>query len=66
MGVRARGTDSVRIIQVIETRSLRGDGTQEDPCREVAQYWSFDGELLAEQDGISHTYSSEIMKGSVS
>jgi hypothetical protein len=61
MGIRARGTDSVRIIKVIETKSLRGDGTLNDPFREVIQYWSFDGKLLSEHDGISHTSSSEII-----
>ena len=48
--VRSRGTDSARVIQVIESKSLRGAGTEEDPCRLVAQYWDFDGNLLAEND----------------
>ena len=26
---RSRGTDSARVIQVIETKALRGEGTQE-------------------------------------
>lgn len=47
---RPRGTDSAQVIQVIETKSLRGEGTNEDMCRTVKQYWSFDGELLAEND----------------
>lgn len=48
--VRPRGTDSARIIKVIETKSIRGYGTEIDLCREVTQYWSLDGELLAEND----------------
>lgn len=48
--VRPRGTDSARVIQVIETVTLRGIGTEEDKCREVKQYWDFDGNLLAEYD----------------
>lgn len=40
---------SARVVQVIETVSLRGDGS-DDPVREVRQYWSFEGELLAEKD----------------
>lgn len=48
--VRPRGTDSARIIQVIETRSIRGNGTDEDVCREVIQYWDFEGNVLAEKD----------------
>ena len=45
--VRPRGTDSARVIQVIETSSITGRGTFEDPVKEVRQYWSFDGRLLA-------------------
>lgn len=48
---RPRGTDAAKVIQVIETRSLRGAGNEEDKCREVKQYWDFDGNLLAENDG---------------
>lgn len=48
--VRPRGTDGARVIQVIETRALRGIGTEEDMCREVVQYWDFEGNLLAESD----------------
>ena len=47
---RPRGTDGARVIQVIETRSLRGVGTEEDMCREVIEYWSLEGEKLAESD----------------
>lgn len=47
---RARGTDSARVIQVIETTALRGEGTEEDKCRKVKQYWDFEGNLLAESD----------------
>lgn len=45
-----RGTDNARVIQVIETTALRGEGTEEDKCRQVKQYWNFNGELLAEND----------------
>lgn len=47
---RPRGTDNARVIQVIETTALRGKGTAEDKCREVKQYWDFDGKFLAEND----------------
>lgn len=56
---RPRGTDSARIIQVIETQSLRGDGTEGDMCRIVKQYWDFDGNLLAESDPCEHLYPEE-------
>ena len=49
---RPRGVDSARIRNVIETKALRGEGTEEDPCREVTQYWSVSGELLAENDPV--------------
>lgn len=45
---RPRGTDSARVIQVIETTALLGTGTIDDPCKIVKQYWSVDGELLAD------------------
>ena len=47
--VRPRGTDSARVIQVIETRSIEGRGTPYDPCRTIIQYWKFDGNLLTER-----------------
>lgn len=45
-----RGTDSARVIQIIETVALRGEGSKEDMCRNVIQYWDFEGNLLAEND----------------
>lgn len=46
-----RGTDSARVVQVIETKSARGSGTDsENMCRIVTQYWDFEGNLLAEND----------------
>lgn len=48
--VRADGTKSAKVIQVIETVSKRGLGTEKDPVREVTQYWDFDGRFLAEMD----------------
>ena len=51
MSARPRETDSARVIQVIETKALRGSGDSEaDMCRTVTQYWSLEGELLAEHD----------------
>jgi len=42
-------TRSARLIEVIETVSTRGNGV-DTPVREVIQYWSKEGVLLAEQD----------------
>lgn len=48
--VRPDGTDSAKVIQVIETKSNRGEGTSDDLSRQIVQYWSLEGELLAERD----------------
>lgn len=45
-----RGTSSAKVIQVIRTTAMRGKGNEDDPCRIVIQYWSLDGEMLAECD----------------
>lgn len=43
--------EGARVIRVIETTfMLRGDGTDSDPLRRLRQYWSEEGELLAECD----------------
>lgn len=54
--VTPRGTDSAKLIQVIETVSLRGVGTKENPVRAITQYWDLDGNRLAERD----SYKSEL------
>ena len=40
-------TKSAKVISVIETVTLAGDGTDESPLYEVKQYWDTDGNLLA-------------------
>lgn len=46
-----RGTDSAKVIAVIETVSVRGSGkSQNSMIRPIKQYWSLFGELLAEND----------------
>lgn len=57
--VRPRGTDSAKVIQVIVTESLRGDGTYDDLSRVVTQYWDFDGNLLAEHDPVDEILEDE-------
>lgn len=51
-GIVARGCDSAKLEQVIVTKAMRGAGTENDPVREVVQYWSLDGELLFEKEAI--------------
>lgn len=43
-------TKTARVIQVIETIENRGKGTEEDPVREIARYWDFEGNLLGETE----------------
>lgn len=45
-----RGTDKAKLVEVIETRSIRGAGTLEDPCRQIIQYWTKTGRLIGEDD----------------
>jgi hypothetical protein len=40
---------SVKIIEVIQTVTARGNGVDE-VLREVTQYWSKEGKLLADDD----------------
>lgn len=56
---RPRGTDSAKVIQVIVTKSLCGEGTNEDPCRTVLQYWDFEGNFLAENDPCENRFGEE-------
>lgn len=53
-----------KVIQVIETEERRGKGVEDDPIRRVVQYWSLDGDLLAEDDPlISERPTPAIMRG---
>lgn len=47
---RAMGTNSAKVIQVIETKALKGLGTESDPVREIVQYWDLEGNPLASFD----------------
>lgn len=46
----ATATEKACIIPVIKTVARRGSDTKENPLRYVTQYWSLDGELLAEKE----------------
>jgi len=41
---------SAKVIQIIRTESSIEVRTNENPCRELIQYWDFDGKLLAQRD----------------
>lgn len=51
--VRPRGTDKAKVIKVIRTESIIGNGTEEDPVRQIYQYWDFKGNLLAKHDTLN-------------
>lgn len=38
-----------KVIQVIESTTMRGNG-RDDPFRTILQLWTLEGELLAEDD----------------
>lgn len=50
--VRPRGTDKAKVIKAIQTVSIIGRGTPEDPVRYIYQYWDFKGRLIAERDAL--------------
>lgn len=44
---RLTGVNQVSVIEVIEVKSLAGDGVDGSPSYEVTEYYSLDGDLLA-------------------
>ena len=44
---RISNVDEVKIIQVIEVKSIVGKGIAGDPCRQITEYYNLDGTLLA-------------------
>ena len=51
MITRPRGTDSAKLVTLIETTALAGTGTRDDPLYVRHQYWTPNGELIAEGYG---------------
>ena len=48
-------TVTATLIEVIKVVTRDGDGTEADPCRYVTEYWSVEGDKLAEQDDWKET-----------
>lgn len=47
--------DECRIVELIRTTlTRRGDGMDTDPVRVITQYWTKDGILLFEFDGLKN------------
>jgi hypothetical protein len=44
---RLTGVNEVKVLEVIEVKSLAGEGEPNQPYYEVTEYYSFDGRLLA-------------------
>lgn len=40
----------VKVTQVVEVKSVVGNGTEDDPIRSITEYWSFDGKLLGSEE----------------
>ena len=51
----ANGCIGAKVRTVIETVALKGNDTKESPLRLIQQYWSLEGELLAEKDAFSES-----------
>lgn len=48
-----------RVLQVIECEASRGKGVEGDPHRRVLQYYTPEGEFLAERDEWREQHESE-------
>ena len=57
-----RPIESLRLVEVIELKVVRGAGTPDDLSRIVTQYWSKEGELLAEDDPCEICTDSSALK----
>jgi hypothetical protein len=44
---RSTGVNEVKVVEVIEVKSLAGSGVEGRPYYEVTEYYSLDGQLLA-------------------
>lgn len=47
---RLTGVNEAKVIQVIEIKSLAGNGVEGNPYYEVTEYYSLEGELLARRN----------------
>ena len=45
-----------KVEEIIIVEISRGRGIKHDPCRLVTQFWSKEGELLAEKDPVQPKY----------
>ena len=50
---------SAKIVKVIEVTATKGMGTEDDPVREITQYWDLEGNLLTEIDPYPYVADDE-------
>ena len=50
---RSKGIEKAKVIQIIQTTLIIGEGTEKDPTRYIYQYWDFKGNLLASHDTLN-------------
>ena len=56
---------NAKLVQVIQTIHTIGQGTPEDPCREITHYFSTDGRLLGVDEPSQGTvHGTQPMDGS--
>ncbi len=48
--IRLSNTDGAKVIKVIRVESLVGEGTAENPARQITEYFSLKGKRLARVD----------------
>lgn len=49
---------SAKLVELIKTTSITGNGTKENPVREITQYWDLKGNLLFTCDTDNHLDST--------
>lgn len=42
--------ESIKMVEVIEVKLTRGDGTSNSPVRVVTEFWNKEGKRLADDD----------------
>lgn len=50
---RLTGVNEIKVVQVIEVKSLAGNGEDGAPYYEVTEYYSLEGELLARHNPLN-------------
>jgi hypothetical protein len=50
---RYTNVDEARVIQVVEVKSIIGEGVTGDPVRQITEYYDFDGTRLARTESLN-------------